>query len=251
MLTYLVLALAGLGAGALNAVAGGGTFLSFPALVWAGVPPVMANATATFAALPGYVGSAWAYRGEIAGAGRPSLAALSGTAIAGGLVGAGLLLVTPEALFSGVVPWLLLLATLAFAGGPLLMRGLARRGHSASTPVALAILFGVSAYGGYFNGGLGIMLLAAFGLIGMTDLHRMNGLKNLLSLVLSLVSVVTYSLAGLIAWESLVLVGLCCAIGGYIGAGLARRIGNTVLLRRFIILVGLGMSALFFLKGAA
>lgn len=250
MLTIFVLALAGLGAGALNAIAGGGTFLTFPALVWAGVPPIMANATATFAALPGYVGSAWAYRGDIERGGKPPLAHLVGAAVVGGLAGAGLLLVTPEELFSGVVPWLLLIATAAFALGPAFVRRLARSGRRMSDPAALGLVFVVSVYGGYFNGGLGIMLLAAFGVIGMTNLHRMNGLKNLMSVVLSVVSVATYTVAGLIDWGNLLIVGLSCALGGYLGAVLARRVQNTALLRLLIIAIGLIMTALFFLRAA-
>lgn len=248
MLTTVVLVLAGLAAGALNAVAGGGTFLAFPALVWAGVPPIMANATATFAAMPGYVSSAWAYRTEIETGGRPTLWRIILTSVIGGLAGAFLLLVTPEAVFSGVVPWLLLIATGAFAAGPAFIRFMARSGRSVSEASALALVFAVSVYGGYFNGGLGIMLLAVFGIIGMTNLHRMNGLKNLISAVLSLVSVVAYSLAGLIDWSALVVLGLSCAIGGYAGAAVARRIDNTAVLRAFIVGVGLMMAIIFFLR---
>lgn len=250
MLTYVVLAIAGLGAGVLNAIAGGGTFLSFPALVWAGVPPIIANATATFAALPGYASSAWAYRTDIASDSKPSLMQLVAMAVVGGLLGAGLLLVTSEDLFSGVVPWLLLIATVAFAVGPRILRYLTQKGRQASLPTALTIVFGVSVYGGYFNGGLGIMLLAAFGLIGMTNLHHMNGLKNLMSFVLSVVSVATYTAAGLIDWNSLAIVGVSCAIGGYIGATFARRIKNTALLRGFIIAIGFFMAAVFFMQQA-
>ncbi|TQS70192.1 sulfite exporter TauE/SafE family protein [Rhodobacteraceae bacterium] len=246
MQTTIVLALAGLGAGALNAIAGGGTFLSFPALIWAGVPPIMANATATFAALPGYVGSVWAYRGDIEAGGTPSLVRVLASGCAGGLFGAGLLLVTPEELFAGVIPWLLLVATVAFAAGPAFVRHMTRSGRSLSQAAALGLVFGVSVYGGYFNGGLGIILLAAFGIMGMTDLHRMNGLKNLMSVVLSLVSVITYTAAGLIDWHGLVIVGVFCAIGGYIGAALARRIRNMALLRGFIVAIGAVLTIVFF-----
>ncbi|MCI5109760.1 MAG: sulfite exporter TauE/SafE family protein [Marivita sp.] len=248
MLTPIILTLAGLGAGALNAIAGGGTFLTFPALVWAGIPPIMANATATFAALPGYAGSAWAYREDIETDGRPSLRRLILTSIAGGLIGAGLLLVTPEDLFSGVVPWLLLIATVAFAAGPWLARLAARSGQHMSESGALGLIFTVSVYGGYFNGGLGIMLLAAFGVVGMNNLHRMNGLKNLMSGILSVVAVLTYTIAGLIDWSGLIIVGVSCAIGGHLGAALARRIQNTAVLRGFIVSIGLTMVLIFFVR---
>lgn len=251
MLTETVLALAGLSAGALNAVAGGGTFLSFPALIWAGVPPIMANATATFAALPGYVGSVWAYREDIESGDRPSLAQLIAAAVIGGFTGAGLLLVTPSVVFAGVVPWLLLVATIAFAAGPAVVRHLTKSGRTMSNQAALVIVFVVAAYGGYFNGGLGIMLLAAFGIIGMTNLHRMNGLKNLMSVVLSVASVVTYSVAGLIDWDSLLVLALSCAIGGYLGAQFARTLRNTAVLRGAIIAVGLVMTAAFFGQSAS
>ncbi|MBR9892032.1 sulfite exporter TauE/SafE family protein [Salipiger bermudensis] len=246
MLTTTILALAGFGAGALNAIAGGGTFLTFPALVWVGVPPIMANATATFAALPGYAGSSWAYRRDIQAGDGPSLRALVFAAMLGGTLGALLLLITPEDLFSGVVPWLLLIATLAFAAGPALLRGLLASGRRLPDAVSLALLLLVSIYGGYFNGGLGIMLLAALGLIGMSDLHSMNGLKTLVSLVLSAVSVVTYSLAGLIDWSALIVTGLGCTAGGYFGAHLARRVQDPSLLRAFIVTIGLVTSIVFF-----
>lgn len=248
MLTFIVLALAGFGAGALNAAAGGGTFLTFPALVWAGVPPIMANATATFAALPGYVGSAWAYRADIVHGGRLSLARLLGAGLVGGFTGAGLLLVTPDELFSGVVPWLLLIATAAFALGPSFVRYLAKSGRDLSGPAGIALVFVVSIYGGYFNGGLGIMLLAAFGVIGMTNLHRMNGLKNLMSAVLSIVSVATYAVAGIIDWGNFLVVGPSCTLGGYFGAVLARRVRNTSVLRLFIVAIGLIMTVVFFMR---
>ncbi|SFT26347.1 hypothetical protein SAMN04488050_1259 [Alloyangia pacifica] len=246
MLTTTILALAGFGAGALNAIAGGGTFLTFPALVWLGVSPIMANATATFAALPGYAGSSWAYRRDIQAGEGPSLTALVVTAMLGGILGALLLLVTPEDLFSGVIPWLLLMATLAFAAGPALLRGLLASGRHLPDAVSLTLLLLVSIYGGYFNGGLGILLLAAFGLIGMSDLHRMNGLKTLASLVLSAASVVTYSLAGLIDWTALVVTGLGCTAGGYVGAHMARKVQDTALLRTFIVTVGLVTTIVFF-----
>lgn len=246
MLSTTILILAGLGAGALNAVAGGGTFLSFPALVWIGVPPVMANATATLAALPGYIGSALAFRHDIRTGEGPGLRAILVVAVLGGFLGAALLLVTPQEVFSGVVPWLLLFATAAFAAGPLLVKRLMRRGGGLSRGPALALLLAVAIYGGYFNGGLGIMLLAAFGVVGLSDLHAMNGLKNLVSAILSLVSVTTYAAAGLIDWERAVILGLACAAGGYLGAKAARRITNMAALRVFITLVGLGMAAAFF-----
>ncbi len=247
MLSLAVLTVAGLAAGVLNAVAGGGTFLSFPALVWLGVPPIMANATATLTAMPGYIGSAWAYRTEFRTEGTLGLYGIILAAISGGLLGAGLLLVTPGEAFVGIVPWLLLAATLLFAAGPTMLAAIHRRGGGAAGPaLSAAAVFAVSIYGGYFNGGLGIMLLAVLSLIGFTNLHGMNGLKNLLSAVLSIVSVTTYSAAGLIAWDSALVLAVATTIGGYVGARQARRIRRTDLLRAGIVAVGVVMTVIFF-----
>ncbi|RFP88542.1 sulfite exporter TauE/SafE family protein [Rhodobacteraceae bacterium 63075] len=247
MLEMLVLGIAGFSAGALNAVAGGGTFISFPALVWIGIPPVMANATATLTALPGYVGSAWAFRRDMEAEGPISLRPMLGIAVLGGLLGALLLTVTSDEAFMGLVPWLLLVATAVFAAGPWILPRLAG-GAGLGLAGAVAALLAVSVYGGYFNGGLGIMLLAAFGLMGFKNLHGMNGLKNVLSALLSLVSAVTLALAGLIAWKSALVLALATTAGGYIGAALARKITNLALLRAGIVAVGLIMTILFFMK---
>lgn len=247
MESNIVLVVAGLLAGALNSVAGGGTFISFPALVWIGVPPIMANATATLAALPGYVGGAWGFRKDIRASGPISLAWTIAMAALGGLLGALLLMVTPKETFSALVPWLLLGATLIFAAGPALVRRVLRNGGGLPKLPALLLLLAVSIYGGYFNGGLGIMLLAAFGFVGLTNLHEMNGLKSLMSAILSAVSVATYSVAGLIDWRSALILGVACALGGFVGAHLARRITNMLALRIFITLIGLGMAVAFFM----
>lgn len=247
MLETLVLIGAGLAAGMLNAIAGGGTFISFPALVWVGVPPIMANATATLTALPGYLSSAWAYRRDIETQDPLPVLTLMGIASIGGLTGAGLLLVTAQETFSLLVPWLLLLGTVVFGFGPTVMERL--RGLSKPPkPVAAAVMFAVSVYGGYFNGGLGIMLLAAFGLMGLTNLHGMNGLKNLISALLSVVSVAAYIVAGLIAWDAALVLALAQLTGGYVGARFALRIKNTRILRRVITAIGLAMAVVFFMR---
>jgi len=248
MLSIAVLILAGLSAGIVNAIAGGGTLLSFPTLIWIWVPPIMANATATLTALPGYIGSAWAYRHDISAEGSLSLRTIILVAALGGLIGAGLLLITPGDAFVGIVPWLLLTATVMFAFGPRLLTYARAKGRGAIGPAlsAFAILL-VAGYGGYFNGGLGIMLLAVLGLIGFQNIHGMNGLKNLLSAVLSVVSVVTYGIAGLIAWEHAAALALSTTVGGYIGARQARRIQRTELLRAVIVVIGAVLTVVFFL----
>lgn len=246
MLSIIILVVAGLVAGMVNAIAGGGTLVSFPALVWLGVPPIMANATATLTALPGYVGSAWAYRQDISAEGSLGLRSIILTAALGGLAGAGLLLITPGDAFVGIVPWLLLTATLLFAAGPGLLRLVRARGLQIGPGLSAFTVFLVAGYGGYFNGGLGIMLLAVFSLIGFQNLHGMNGLKNLLSAVLSLVSVTTYASAGLIAWDSAAILAISTTVGGYIGARQARRIQNTDYLRAIIVGIGVSMTLVFF-----
>ena len=248
MFDLFLLLVAGFAAGLLNAVAGGGTFLSLPALVFIGIPTVSANATATLTALPGYAASAWAFRSDMRAEGSLGLKAMAVLATLGSIAGALLLVVTPEEIFRWVIPWLLLAATLIFAAGPAMVAALGRIGKSTPGPmVSGAVILVVSIYGGYFNGGLGIMLLAAFGLLGYTEIHGMNGLKNVLSVLLSAIAVLTFVAAGLIAWGPALIMATAAAVGGYVGGRVSRKIRNVTALRVFITLVGLGMSLAFFL----
>ncbi|AWU95338.1 sulfite exporter TauE/SafE family protein [Azospirillum ramasamyi] len=245
MIEIILLAAAFL-AGAMNSVAGGGSFLTLPALIYAGVPPVAANATGTVALLPGYASGVYGYRQDLTPIGSLSLPLLSVVSLAGGLAGAGLLLVTPDSVFRDIVPWLLLLATGLFAFGNMLaqrLRSLGLHGNGAM----LGTLFVVSVYGGYFNGGLGILLLAQLSLFGMTDLNAMNGLKNLFSAVLTAIAVVAYAAGGAVEWREALLMTVAAVAGGYVGARVGRKIPKPVL-RTGIIAVGLVMSAVFFLK---
>ncbi|MCO5163968.1 MAG: sulfite exporter TauE/SafE family protein [Mesorhizobium sp.] len=180
MTEYLLLAVAAFLAGMLNTVAGGGTFLTFPALVYTGVPLVAANATSAVAVFPGYLGGAAGFRGEIRAFDRGRLLRATAATAAGGLVGSLLLLVSSNEAFAVVVPFLLALATLVFAFGDRLRNLMETHaaGPSANGHVGTIV---VAVYGGYFNGGLGIVLLALFSLWGMRDLNQMNGLKNGLS----------------------------------------------------------------------
>lgn len=240
----VILLAAAFGAGVLNTIAGGGTFLTFPALVLTGVPPVAANATSAVAVFPGYLGGALGFRGELAAFDRKRLIRLTLITLAGGIVGSGLLLVSSNEAFSVVVPFLLLAATLAFLFGDRIRIWAASRAR-ALTPEGALGLFAVSIYGGYFNGGLGIVLLALFALWGMTDLHRMNGLKNGLSFALSAISVAVFALAGLVVWPQAVMMMVAATIGGYAGAPLARALPREAV-RWLIALIGFGMSAVFF-----
>ncbi len=234
---------AAFGAGALNAVAGGGSFLTLPALLFTGMPAVTANATGTVALLPGYVSGAYGFREDLQPPPGLGLRALMLLSLAGGAVGAALLLVTGDTLFRKLVPWLLLLATGLFALGPMLVARSA--GHAMGALRARAAVVAVAVYGGYFNGGLGILLLALFGLMGQTRLNAMNGTKNLVSAVLTAIAVAVYAWGGVVAWPQALVMMLAATAGGYGGARVARRI-PAPWLRAGIIATGLIMAALFF-----
>tara|TARA_Y100000815_G_scaffold241419_1_gene237655 strand:- start:307 stop:1053 length:747 start_codon:yes stop_codon:yes gene_type:complete len=248
MFDYVILAAAAFFAGMLNTVAGGGTFLTFPALVYTGVSPVAANATSAVAVFPGYLGGGFGFRQEIAAFDRMRLMKIVASTAIGGLAGSLLLLVTSNDAFSVVVPFLLAAATLAFAFGPRIQAWVSRR--SVGKPEGVLGTLLVSVYGGYFNGGLGIVLLALFSLWDMRDLNAMNGLKNALSLVLSGISVVTFAAAGIVAWPQAVLMMVAATIGGYAGAPVARALPASVV-RTIVIAVGASMSALFFWRAFA
>lgn len=243
--------MAALAAGVLNAIAGGGSFLTFPALVFTGVPAIPANATSAVAVSPGYLGSVLGFRAELAALPRARLWQEGLICAAGGLAGAWLLLVTPAKVFAVIVPWLLLFATLLFAAGPrvLAMRqaragGRVGQDHSLARPLALAV---VAVYGGYFNGGLGILLMALYTLSGERDLNTANALKNLNSLVLSVLSVVAFAWAGAIHWPQAGLMALGTTLGGFWGAGLSRRLPASVV-RAVVIVTGLVMATVFFVR---
>ncbi|MFN3611043.1 sulfite exporter TauE/SafE family protein [Tepidimonas sp.] len=245
----LLLASAAFAAGVLNAIAGGGSFLTFPALVFTGVNPVVANATSAVAVSPGYLGSTLGMRDELAQVPPHRLRMEAGIAAAGGVAGALLLLITPASAFRAIVPWLLLFATVVFMGGPRCVRWLAE--HRGSTPGRGARAWGllaVSVYGGYFNGGLGILLMALYAVTGESRIHTANALKNLNSLVLSLLSVATFALAGAIAWGPAVLMMAAATAGGYAGAHGARRLPASAV-RAVVIGTGVVMSAVFFWRG--
>ncbi|HRC60562.1 conserved membrane hypothetical protein [Candidatus Propionivibrio aalborgensis] len=245
----ILLLTAAFAAGALNAVAGGGSFLTLPALVFTGMPTVTANATGTVALLPGYASGAWGFREDLEAPPGLSLRALTALSLIGGATGATLLLLTDDRTFSRIVPWLLLAATILFAVGPMLLSKLKNHqtGH-ASAKKSAAGLLAVSIYGGYFNGGLGILLLALFGLLGQTSLNAMNGIKNVVSALLTAIAVGIYAWGGVVAWPQALVMMIAATAGGYFGARIARRIPAPVL-RASIVATGLIMTALFFLRG--
>ena len=245
MFDTILLAIAAFSAGILNTVAGGGTFLTFPALVYTGVPVVAANATSAVAVFPGYLGGAVGFRNEIAAYDRRRLIKIIAATAIGGLIGSLLLLVSSNQAFSFVVPFLLMAATFAFAFGEKIQAWAQRR--RVGKPEGWLSTVIVSIYGGYFNGGLGIVLLALFSAWGMRDLNVMNGLKNALSFILSAVSVITFAVAGLVAWPKAILMMVAATIGGYAGAPLARMLPHQVV-RGIVIVVGVVMSAIFLFR---
>ena len=235
-------------AGALNAVAGGGSFLTLPALVFTGMPTVAANATGTVALLPGYVSGVFGFREDLEAPPGLSMRTLSILSMIGGAIGATLLLLTEDRTFNKIVPWLLLVATMLFAVGPLLLRKArgSQAGH-ASPAKSTAGMLAVSIYGGYFNGGLGILLLALFGLLGQARLNAMNGIKNLVSALLTAIAVAIYAWGGVVSWPHALVMMIAATVGGYLGARIARQIPAPVL-RAGIVATGLIMTILFFAR---
>ena len=240
-------------AGMINSVAGGGTLLSFPALVWIGVAPITANATNTVALWPGSLAGMVGFRHEMGDARRWMLL-LGAPSVVGAAVGAVLLLRTPPETFTLLVPYLILLATvLCAAQEPL------RRALRISTPQpndsprrawwigAIFFQFCVAVYGGYFGAGIGILMLAALGLLGLTDIHQMNALKNFLALCINGCAAAYFVFAGAVSWRHALVMTAGAIAGGFGGAGLARRLGRTVV-RRTVIAVGLAMAISLFYR---
>ena len=248
--TYIFLFFAGVLGGALNAVAGGGSFIAFPALMFAGVPPIAANATNTVALWVGVTASSGAYRKHF-DISRRVMVPLAVTSVIGGIGGAFLLLRTPANTFLHVLPWLMLGATLLFLFGGRLARG-SKNGlaHDATvTAIAVAAIFElvVAVYGGYFGGGVGIMNLAMLAALGMTDIHAMNALKVVLGGIINAMAVVTFTVAKAIAWKPGVIMIAGAIVGGYFGAHYAQKLPQPWI-RAFVIAVGTGMTVYFFWK---
>jgi uncharacterized membrane protein YfcA len=260
-LTYGLLFGTAMIGGAVNSVAGGGTLLTFPALLFAGQWEIVANATSTVALWPGALSSFWAYRAEL-GADRRETVLLAVPSFLGGILGAVLLLGTNNATFAALVPWLILMATLLFFGQGPLTRWLRRRAERAVAPSAagkvvapdhvraatparwlgvLGFQFLIGVYGGYFGAGIGILMLAAFGFLGFTNIHHMNALKNLNGMCINGIAAALFIVKGLVDWRLALLMAAGAIVGGYAGAGTARRAGQTAV-RRMIVLIGFSLS---------
>jgi len=248
--TAVFVFVAGILGGALNAVAGGGSFIGLPALMYVGVSPIRANATNTVALWVGTTASSGAYRKHL-DISRRVMIPLTVASIVGGFAGAFLLLHTPERTFLRVLPWLMLGATLLFALGRRLSRGAGSGvAHDASvSALAFATLFElvVAVYGGYFGGGVGIMNLAMLAAIGMTDIHAMNALKSVLGGIINGVAVVTFVVKGAVAWKPGAVMIVGAVVGGYFGAHYAQKLPQSWI-RAFVIAVGSGMTIFFFWK---
>jgi len=242
--TMLMLAIAAFVAGALNAVAGGGTFFTLPALIFAGLPPVMANATSAAVVSPGYISAAMGFREALASVDRRDMFLLLLLACAGAVLGSFLLLGTSDSLFRALAPYLLLLATVLFYFGPR-MSARHTAGHSSSLLERTGLLL-VSGYGGYFNGGLGIALLSVFSISGRTDLNLMNGLKCVVSATLSAVSVAVFAFAGLIHWSGALAMMILATAGGYVGAHFVQRV-DPERVRIFVLTTGVFMTLVLFI----
>lgn len=251
ILEYSLLFVAAVFGGALNSVAGGGSFLTFPSLLFAGVSAIIANATSAVALWPGSLAAAIAYRDELRRE-RRWFVRLAAVGVAGGLIGALLLLRTSNATFVRLLPYLLLVAALVFTFGARLnarLRAL-QLGPIGErfVPVAGALLLLVIAvYGGYFGGGMGMMLLATFALVGMSDIHAMNALKNAMATLINFVAVVTFIAGQRVSFRPGLVMVAGAALGGYLGASLARRIAP-VWVRRFVLVVAWSMTAYFFIR---
>jgi len=240
----VLLAAAAFAGGAINSVAGGGSFLTFPALLFAGVPAIPANATNNTAMWMGVVASARGYREEVRAYRGVLLPAMIVSAV-GSVGGALLLLHTPAKAFERMIPWLLLFATIVLAISPLLARKTEPgRVHS---PFQLVLQFAVSVYGGYFGAGIGILMLAILSLSSLPDMNAMNGVKNLLSVTITGVAVIPFMLAGVIDWRLALLMAAFAMAGGYAGARVFRKVPSPVT-RAGVLAIAAGMTAYFFFK---
>ncbi|PZU98951.1 MAG: hypothetical protein DCE90_03890 [Pseudanabaena sp.] len=247
---YLLIFGAAILAGAINGIAGGGSFILFPAFLSVGIPPITANATNAIALLPGTLASAGAYYREFQ-EDRRSLIKVCIIGIIGGLLGAVLLLRTPSATFLQVLPYLLLLATLAFTFSRNLTKwvegqqGYLSKLKGLQDVLIIALQLIVAVYGGFFGGGMGILFLASFALMGMTNIHRMNAYKVILTSCINAVIIIPFVAANVILWRECAIAAIGASIGGYISAYYAQKI-PPVIVRRFVIAIASGMTLYFF-----
>ena len=236
-------------AGAINSVAGGGTLVSFPTLIWLGLDSVTANATSTVAIWPGTVGSVLGYRREMQQV-ESRYWALIAPSLIGGIVGAILLRMTPSSVFDKLVPFLILFATLLFMAQEPVQRMLkTAESHKGTAWFVGVMLFQllVGLYGGYFGAGIGILMLAALSVIGLTDIHKMNALKVVLGGSVNGIAALYFVWAGMVYWPYVVVMAIGAIAGGYGGAGVARKLGGRTV-RKIVIGIGFAMAVSLFVK---
>jgi uncharacterized membrane protein YfcA len=244
LLTYAIPSLAGLAGGAMNALAGGGSFVTIPALIAAGAPSVQANASSTVALYPGGLAGTWAWHEGLVPVGGVSLRVLGLVTAVGGLLGALLLLWTPSSAFDLMIPWLLLFATLLLAFGN--RAGALLRRHVAIGPAAmLAIQFVLGTYGGYFGGGVGIMMISVWSLLGTADLRQLHPARTLMVSAANSAAVALFVVAGAVAWRPVIVMLAGGALGGYAGGYVGRRL-DARLIRASTLVITCAITAIFF-----
>jgi uncharacterized membrane protein YfcA len=246
MAAYVLLVIAAFCAGMMNAIAGGGSFLTFPALVFMGVPSIVANASSSVALFPGAIASAWAFRHDFTSFPGVSFKSVLVVALIGGALGALLLLYTPQRMFDVIVPWLLLASTLVFILAPHLTPALRHAFRIRPVPFLTAHLL-IGIYAGYFGGALGLITLAVWNLFGLTDIKAVNPNKILLGGLTNTTAVACFIIAGKVAWfPSLIMLG-GAVTGGYVGARLSRKLPSAVV-RGAVIAISVVVTIVFFLR---
>ena len=248
VLQIVLLVVLGLVAGAVNAIAGGGSLVVFPILLAVGLPPLPANVTNSVAQWPGYAGSTVSARKDLTGQRRR----IRGTAVVaalGSAVGCTLLLVLPQSVFNAIVPVLVLLASLALGFQPWIKKWTARRGGAGERPeVLLPTVFVAAIYGGYFGGALGVILIAVLSLLAEDTLQRLNALKVLLSLVTATVTVVIFAFFAPVNWLAVLLLAPSTLVGGYLGILVAKKMPDGVL-RWSVVVLGIAVAVYLFVRG--
>lgn len=241
---------AGFCGGVINAIAGGGSFITFPALIFVGIPPIMASATNTFASCAGYMSGTFAFRRELAEH-KSELVTITLISLIGGVFGAWLLLQTPEDIFSGAIPWLLLFGTVLFIYGEkinLFLKSKSpehRHASAIGTVLLLIFLFLVSSYGGFFNAGLGIITLSYLAIAGYTNINTMNGLKLLISSAISIIAIALFIFNEVIVWYQGTILLIGTIVGGYVAANISRKVPQKYV-KNFVLFASIIITGYFF-----
>jgi len=245
MTAFLIVAVAGLWAGVQNTLAGGGSFVTLPALLLAGLSPLSANITSTVALFPGQLASGFAGRTMVQGVGRLSFRMLVIVSLIGGAAGALLLLVTPPTIFAQLMPWLVLFATLVFAWGSFLRKPVSHAGH-VSVPVLVTIQFLISVYGGYFGGGIGFLMMAALSIAGM-NARNAGATKNALAAAMNASAVAMFALSSEVKWLETGILAVSSTVGYLLGVWILRRVNETWL-RIGVVVLGAALTIGLFLR---